>query len=146
MKITVRQDENAAEIEITVTCPRMTAEIADILAQISLIGNTVTGTKDGETCFVPLSEILYFEAVEDRVFFYTDAAVYETVSRLYQLEEKLTDTPFARISKSTIANLRRMRSITSQPHSRLCATMANGERLIVSRQYMNSVKQKLGVK
>lgn len=146
MKITVRQDESAAEVEIIVACPRITNEIAEILAQISLIGNTVTGIKNGETCFVPLSEILYFESVDEKIFFYTDNAVYETASRLYQLEEKLADTPFARISKSTIANLRKMRSITSQPHSRLCAMMANGERLIVSRQYMNSIKEKLGVK
>ena len=146
MKITVRQDESAAEVEIIVACPRITNEIAEILAQISLIGNTVTGIKNGETCFVPLSEILYFESVDEKIFFYTDDAVYETASRLYQLEEKLADTPFARISKSTIANLRKMRSITPQPHSRLCAVMANGERLIVSRQYMNSIKEKLGVK
>ncbi len=146
MKICVRQDDSAHEVEITVTCPRITEEIVSILAQISLIGNTVTGRKNGETCFVPLSDILYFEAVDDKIFFYTDGAVYETVSRLYQLEEKLADTPFARISKSTIANLKKMRSVTPQPHSRLCATMANGERLIVSRLYMNTIKEKLGVK
>lgn len=146
MKITVRQDESAAEVEIIVACPRITNEIAEILAQISLIGNTVTGTKDGETCFIPLAEILYFESVDEKIFFYTDNAVYETASRLYQLEEKLADTPFARISKSTIANLRKMRSITPQPHSRLCAAMVNGERLIVSRQYMNTIKEKLGVR
>ena len=65
---------------------------------------------------------------------------------MYQLEEKLVNTPFVRISKSLIANLKKIYSIKSEKNSRMCITLSNGEKLIVSRQYLNDIKEKLGVK
>lgn len=145
MKITVTQDPNVTEPEITIICRSMDSELAQAIAYLSLIGNTVTGNKDGETFFIQLSEILYFETVERKVFFYTADASYETNTKLYQLEEKLADTSFARISKSFIANLKKIRSLKSEGNSKLCATLVNGERLIVSRAYFYDIKRKLGV-
>ena len=146
MKITIQQDENVAEAEITVVCRRLDSKLEEILSYISLIDNTVTGTKNGETFFIPLSEILYFETVDRKVFFYTADSIYETVTKIYQLEEKLENTPFARISKTSVANLKKIRSIKPEANSRLCATLVNGEKVIVSRQYLSVIKQKLGVK
>lgn len=145
MKITIKQDENIAEAEITVVCRRLDSKLEEILSYISLIDNTVTGTKNGETFFIPLSEILYFETVDRKVFFYTADNIYETVTKIYQLEEKLENTPFARISKTSVANLKKIRSIKPEANSRLCATLVNGEKVIVSRQYLSVIKQKLGV-
>ncbi len=145
MKIIIRQDESVTETEITVTCRRIDAQIEEILATVSLIDNTITGRRGDETCFLPLGEILYFESVENKVFFYTDGGVYEMSAKLYQLEERLRTTKFARISKSTIANLNKFRSIKPEKNSRLIATLTNGERLIVSRQYIAEIKEKLGV-
>ncbi|MBQ4599567.1 MAG: LytTR family transcriptional regulator DNA-binding domain-containing protein [Clostridia bacterium] len=93
-----------------------------------------------------MSEILYFETVDRKVFFYTADSIYETVTKIYQLEEKLENTPFARISKTSVANLKKIRSIKPEANSRLCATLVSGEKLIVSRQYLSVIKQKLGVK
>jgi len=95
---------------------------------------------------VPLRDVLYFETVDGKTFFYTENATFETAARLYQLEEKLAGTSFARISKSTIANLKKLRCIKAEKYSRLCATLVTGEKLMVSRQYMDGIKQKLGVK
>ncbi len=145
LKIIIKQDDSAAETEITVVCRRIDAQIEEILATISLIDNTVTGRRGDETCFIPLKEILYFESVENKVFFYTDGETYEMSAKLYQLEEKLQNSKFARISKSTIANLNKFRSIKQEKNSRLIATLVNGERLMVSRQYIGEIKSKLGV-
>ena len=146
MKITIQQNHAVTEPEITVVCSKLDSRLEEILSYISLIDNTVTGAKDGETFFIPLSEILYFETVDRKVFFYTADGIYETVTKIYQLEEKLENTPFARISKTSIANLKKVRSIKPAENSRLCATLVNGERVIVSRQYLSVIKQKLGVK
>ena len=145
MKITIRQDENVNETEITVVCRQIDAEIEQILAAVSLIGNTVAGVRGEETCFIPLKDILYFESVENRVFFYTDGETYETSVKLYQFEEKLQNSKFARISKSTIANLNKFHSIKPEKNSRLTAILMNGEKLVVSRQYIGEIKRKLGV-
>ena len=145
MKIIIRQDDSADETEITVVCRQMDAEIEQILSAVSLIGNTVAGIRGDETCFIPLKDILYFESVENKVFLYTDGETYETTVKLYQLEEKLQNSKLARISKSVIANLNKFHSIRPEKNSRLIATLVNGERLMVSRQYIGEIKKKLGV-
>lgn len=83
--------------------------------------------------------------MDKRIFFYTEDGVFESSAKLYRLEEKLENTLFSRISKSVIANLRKVRSIKPEENSRLLATLSNGEKLIVSRQYVLDIKKKLGV-
>ena len=145
MKITIKQDQTITEPELTLVCNRMDGELKELISYVSLIGNTVTGVKDNETFFIPLGEVLYFETVDGRVFFYTADSIYETETKLYQLEERLVNTPFARISKTQIANLKKIKSIKPVEHRRLRATLVNGEKLIVSRQYLLVIKEKLGV-
>ena len=145
MKIVIKQDDSVGETEITVVCRQIDAEIEQILSAVSLIGNTVAGVRGDETCFIPLKEILYFESVDNKVFFYTDGETYETTVKLYQLEEKLQNSKFARISKSVLANLNKFHSIKTEKNSRVTATLMNGEKLVVSRQYIGEIKKKLGV-
>lgn len=145
MKIEIIQNENIKETEIIIKTREMTDELSEIIACLSLIGNTVAGTKDSAVTFVPLREILYFESVDNKTFFYTKDEVYEVKSKLYELSEKLANTSFVRISKSTIANLKKLRSIKRAKGSRLEGELINGEKLLVSRQYVNEIKKKLGV-
>ena len=146
MKITVIRQPDAEETEVTITCRELTGDLNEIIAALSLIDNTVTGSAGEEIHFVPLRDVLYFETVDGKTFFYTADGTFETAARLYQLEEKLAGTSFARISKSVIANLKKLRCIRAEKYSRLCATLVNGEKLMVSRQYMDEIKHKLGVK
>ncbi len=145
MKITIKQDATVTDTEIVISCRALTAELAEAIASLSLSESTVTGSRDGEIFFVPLGEIFYFEVVDGRVFFYDAHHMYETASPLYKLEEKTVGTSFARISKSCIVNLRRVRSIKRECNSRLCATLTNGDRLMVSRQYLPVIRERLGV-
>ena len=98
-----------------------------------------------ETFFIPLNDILYFEAVDSKIFFYTSGKMYESALKLYKIEETTKNMSFARISKTTIANLRKMTSIKKAENARLIATMISGEKLVVSRQYVSEIKRKLGV-
>ena len=131
-----------AVVSVTVPLDRLDS----LLAVLSLAGETVAGkTADGETVFVPLSSVYYFETVDDRLFFCTERETYECPARLKQMEEELRDLPFARVSKTAVVNLERLASIRPEKNSRLTATLTNGERLTVNRQYVRSVKEKLGV-
>lgn len=67
------------------------------------------------------------------------------MSKMYAIEERLADTYFARVAKSFIVNLKKVRSIKAERASRMCLTLQNGEKLIVSRQYLGTIKEKLGV-
>ena len=50
-----------------------------------------------------------------------------------------------RISKSTVINLNRIKSIRPDFGGKILATMENGEKVSVSRQYANEFKTKLGI-
>ena len=145
MKITIHEDPNISDTEISIVCPEMTEELRDMIANLALIGYTIAGKKEGETFFVPLKDIFYFESVDGSIFFYTEEDTYEAATRLYKIEEWVQNLKFARISKTAIVNLRKMQSIKQAEHSRLVATLINGEKLVVSRQYVPEIKKKLGV-
>ncbi len=145
MKIHIKQDPSVDETEITVLCRTLNRELQELISYIGLADNTIVGMTGEETFFIPLTDILYFESVDRKVFFYTSDGEFETRTTLAQLEEKLALTPFARISKSSIVNLRKVRSIKREENSRLLATLANGERIMVSRQYIREIQRKLGI-
>jgi DNA-binding LytR/AlgR family response regulator len=145
LKITIHEDPNISDTEISIVCPQMTEELRDMIANLGLIGYTVAGKKEGETFFVSLKDIFYFESVDGSIFFYTKEDTYEAAVRLYKIEEWVQNLKFARISKTVIVNLRKMQSIKQAEHSRLVATLINGEKLVVSRQYVPEIKKKLGV-
>ena len=77
---------------------------------------------------------------------YTAHDVYETPLKLYEIEECLADTGFFRISKSQIINILRITSLCPDFGGRIEVMMENGEKLIVSRQYSKSLKERLGLK
>ena len=145
MKITIHEDPNISDTEISIVCPQMTEELRDMIANLGLIGYTVAGKKEGETFFISLKDIFYFESVDGSIFFYTEEDTYEAAARLYKIEEWVQNLKFARISKTVIVNLNKMKSIKQAEHSRLVATLINGEKIVVSRQYVPEIKKKLGV-
>ncbi|MBR5089888.1 MAG: LytTR family transcriptional regulator DNA-binding domain-containing protein, partial [Ruminiclostridium sp.] len=70
----------------------------------------------------------------------------ETKMKLYEMEERLCGSGFLRISKSCLVRLRFIRSIKAELDRRLRLTLENGEQMIVSRQYADELKRRLGVK
>jgi two-component system response regulator LytT len=145
MKINIKQDNNIAETEVTIVCKQINSELETVISSLSLIDNTVAGKCGAETFFLSLSDVLYFETIDNKTFFYSKDKIYETSMKIYQLEDKLTKTLFVRISKSTILNIKKVKSIKPEENSRLMATLLNGEKVLVSRQYMQNIKNKLGV-
>ena len=145
MKITIDKNEAYREPEVLIKCAEANGEIQEIISCVSVIGKNLAGEIDGETFFIPLGEIFYFESVEGSIFFYTDKQVYKCQARLYNLEEGLSDTYFVRVSKTSIVNLRKLKSIQREKNARLLGTLANGEKIIISRGYVNDIRRKLGV-
>ena len=145
MKVTIIEDPNIKETEVSVFCSKITKEIDEIVYKISAVGFTVAGKKGEEVFLIPIKEIFYFESVEGNVFLYTKNEMYEATDKLYKIEESLKNVQFSRISKTVIANLDKMLSIKKAENSRLIATLVNQEKLVVSRQYVSKIKKKLGV-
>ena len=90
-------------------------------------------------------EVFYFESVEQKVFAYCRTEVYQTKNRLYELQDELSGLNFIRVSKSVILNLDKIKSLIPAFGGRYEALLKNGEKVIISRQYVNDLKEKLGV-
>lgn len=145
MKINIVKADGIRETEISVYYSELDSETLEVISYLNRMSKKIAGTLDGETVFIPLYDMLYFEAVDGRVFGYTEEKCYQISEKLYRLEESLGEDMFVRISKSTIVNLARLQKIKPEKNSRLLATLENGERLVVSRQYIGKIREKLEV-
>ena len=146
MKITIDERPEASGIEVAIVCRRTDQQVLDIVARLRMFDRKVTGSANGGTHVVSAEDVLYVESVDKRTFFYTADGVYETPLRLYEMEERLEGCDFLRVAKGCVVNFRRIASLRPDLNGRIIATMDNGERVVISRQYAPDVKRKLGLK
>ena len=145
MKITIDIDENIQETEIKISCNQLTYEVENLIATLRILNQQLLVSKENENILLDVNEISYIEAVDRKTFVYTEEDVYESKLKLYEMEEKLCQSGFIRISKSSLVRLRYIKSIKNDVERKLRLTMKNGEQIIVSRQYAEEIKKRLGV-
>jgi len=145
MKITIQDRSDGEEDEIIVRCRRLDDRMLKMIYALKEGQEKLTALREGK--FVQLSpgDIYYFEAVDNKVFVYLEKDVYECKFKLYELERRFMETDFFRATKSTIVNLSRVKSFSPAFNGRFELLMKNGEKLIVSRQYVPDLKAKLGL-
>lgn len=145
MKVTIDKNELYLDPEIIVKCKEIDALLQDIISYIGIADKKMIGEVEKELFFIPLNNILYFESVDKTVYIYTDKQVYRSSAKLYVLEEQLADTYFARVSKTTILNLKKLNSVRSAKNAKLEGLLINKEKILISRQYVAEIKKRLGV-
>ena len=145
MKVTVEERPDLDQIEVIVRCKRMDAQTARLIELLRLSDARLTGEKDGETCILDGTEVLYIDTVDRGTFLYTADGVYQTRLRLYELEEQLAPRDFVRVSKSAIVNFDQVKSLRPDLGGRLRLTLSNGEVVVANRQYVPAIKKKLGL-
>ncbi len=146
MQIHIKVDSQVEETTIQVNCNRLTPEIEKLLATLRMLDKQLLVKRDEETHILDVGKIIYMEAIDRKTFVYTISDIYESPLRLYELEEQLEDYGFYRVSKSCILQLRNIQSLKADFDRRIRVTMENGEQLMVSRQYADELKKKLGVR
>lgn len=146
MKIEINIDERIEDTHIMISCKTLTPEIEKVLAAIRMLDKQLVVTKGEETILLDVYQVVYIEAVDRKTFVYTRQDVYETTFRLYELEQQLEDCGFFRASKSCIIQLKFVKSLKTDLNRRIRVTLENGEQIIVSRQYAELLKERLGVK
>ena len=146
MKITINIDEAVNDTEIQISCRQLTPEIEKILATLRILNQQVMVLKGDETHILDVSKIIYIEAMERKTFVYTQDDFYESKLKLYEMEERLVECGFFRVSKSCLVHLRYIKSLKNDIDRKLRLTLESGEQIMVSRQYADEIKRKLGVK
>lgn len=145
MNVTITENPQLADIEVTVACPRIDERVQRIVAGLSAYDRKLTGEHNGATYRLVIDDVCYAETVDGRTFLYTKDAVYQTPLRLYELEDKLTGTEFVRASKQLLVNFDHVTAIRPALNARLQLLLDNDESVIVSRQYAPAIKSKLGL-
>ena len=145
MKITILDKAPEEEDEIIIKCENLDDDIRLLIERIKNHRQKISFQKDSKIVFSELSEILYFESVDDKVFAYSADDVLETKSKLYQLEEDFLPQNFLRVNKAVIMNLDKVESLSPAFGGRFEAVLKNGYKVIISRNYVPLLKKKLGL-
>ena len=144
MKIRVEYGD-FAEAELILRCRELDNECLAILAMLRERDARVIAFMDGQTHMLEPRDICYAESVDGKTFLYTTTLVLESGQSLSALQERHEGGGLIRIGKSQLVNLRHVAALKSLPNSRIEMTLKNGERLIASRHYVQSLKEKLGL-
>ncbi len=146
MKINIDVDSKYPDIGVDIHVPSLTPEVEKIISLMRMMDMQIAVKKGDETVLLDVGEILYIEAVERNTFIYTEKETYESSLKLYEFEQQLSEKDFIRISKQSILNLRKVKSLRSDINRKIRVTLLNDEQIIVSRMYSDELRKRLGVK
>jgi DNA-binding LytR/AlgR family response regulator len=146
MKINLDIDGKYDDIEVIIRAPHLNNDIERMVAMMRMIDMQIAVRKDNETFLLDTDKILYVEAVERKTFVYTNTDTYESELKLYELEQELIERDFLRISKQSIVNLRKIKSLKTDVNRKIRITLQNGEQIVVSRMYSDELRRKLGLR
>ena len=144
MRIVIEQPQDGEEDLVIFRCRNISSEFFAQPRTISPQDNMMIAYIGSEIHRVNYDDIFYFETVDNKSFIYCLNEVYEAKQKLYEIEA-LDVEDFLRISKSTIVNLSKIKTLTPSMSGRLDASLHNGETVVISRQYVSALKKKLGV-
>lgn len=145
MIITKRIDSTITDSSIDI-CAKSKEDLKEVLEALQNLDNTINGIQEKKHFQIRVKDILYFESVDKKTFAYTHNEVYEITMWLYELEKTLSRS-FFRCSKSVIVNLSKVQSFSPSFNSKIIVSLINGEKVSVSRKYVNLLKLKFkGVK
>lgn len=146
MKINLDIDGKYDDTEVIIRAPHLNNDIERIVAMMRMIDMQIAVRRDNETYLLETDKILYVEAVDRKTFVYTNADTYESELKLYELEQQLIERDFLRISKQSLVNLRKIKSLKTDVNRKIRITLQNGEQIVVSRMYSDELRRKLGLR
>lgn len=101
--------------------------------------------QDGRMFFVKTTEIDWIEADRNYVRLHSGKVAHTIRERISHLEETLDPRLFARIHRSTIVNLNRVREMQQWFSGDYVVILEDGTRLRLSRHYRDRVEKQVGV-
>lgn len=145
MRIIIEPPQPNDEDVVIVRCASPDQRLISMLLTFQNAKTELTGYLDDRIVRLNYQDVFYFEANENRVFAYCSSEVYEVRYKLYELENLFAPWDFVRCSKSLIVNMEKIESLAPMFSGKLEAHLNNGERIVISRQYVHSLKEKLGI-
>ncbi len=146
MRFLVEQITPDREESVTVQCHDVSADWVENVRESAMEQRTVCGYKSGDLYRIKLSDIYWFEVVDNSSFIYTKNDMYESREKLYEFESLCARSSLFRCSKSMIVNADKIDYIRPSFSGRFEAVLSNGEKIIVSRKYVSELKTLFGIR
>ncbi|MHB8128208.1 MAG: LytTR family DNA-binding domain-containing protein [Mobilitalea sp.] len=145
MKIIIEESNPGEEDQIIIRCRDINENLLKVISDLKMGQKKFAGIMEGNITMIEPTQVYYFEGVDNKVFLYCKQNVYETKLKLYEIEDEYKNTNYIRASKSVILNVTKIRSISAAYSGRFEALLLNGEKVMISRQYVPELKKKLGI-
>jgi DNA-binding LytR/AlgR family response regulator len=145
IKITIENIPIGSEPEIIVRCNETDESLLQLIHSFNSSSKKLIGVMNQHVHIIQPKDVYYFESIENKVFIYGKEKVYESRLKLYEIESVYGSGGFFRSSKSTILNIAKIESVAPMFYGKFEALLSNGEKVVVSRQYVPVLKQKLGL-
>ena len=146
MRVKIEIDTGLEEPEVVIRCAGLDDAIVNLQSYITEHGGgkQCMPLYKGETAYyVPVENIYFFETEGKVIRAHTADDIFETPFKLYELEEQLP-SGYMRISKSTIANLDYIYSITRNlTASSVVEFLGSKKKVLVSRGYYKALVERL---
>ena len=146
MQIEVKIDSKCHEPRVIVFADKMTDEVSEIVRRLSedTMG-CVVGFSAERAILLDQNDIIRIYAADGKVYAVTADGEYRLRMRLYELEARLDEKRFVRISNSEIVNLKKTREFDLSLTGTIRVALSDGTFSYVSRRYVSKIKQVLGV-
>lgn len=144
MEVEIRIEPGRREPKVVILAGEESGELrrlADSLSALSI--GPVPASRGEEKLLLPQGDFLRFYADGKGVSGQTAEEIYAVSLRLYELEERLDQTRFVRISNSEIINLDRVTAVDLSLAGTICMTLDGTVKAYVSRRYVKKIKDTL---
>ncbi|MBU5593341.1 LytTR family transcriptional regulator [Clostridium sp. MSJ-4] len=146
MQIEVSIDQSCKEPKIIILTDKITDEINEIIKRLSEINpDSMTALSEKGVEILEYKDVIRFYSENKKVFVETLKGKYIVRSRLYELEEKLDNKRFVRISNSEIVNIKKIRSMDTSITGTICVVLQGDIKTYSSRRYVRKIKQLFGI-
>lgn len=143
MKLRIVIDPNRDE-EIVINAHEKSHLVCEIEELVKNHSVDLIGYTENETVKLDLNDVYCFYTEDNKVFALMENEKYRLKSRLYQLEENLSDN-FVKINQSCIANIKKIDRFKATVGGSLTVVFKNGYVDFVSRRNLKNVKERLGL-
>lgn len=146
MQVEIKIDDAYIDPKVIILTASMTERVNSLVKRLSEdFPQVITGIKDDKVEILEQSELIRIYAESGRIIAVTDNGEYILRSRLYELEERLDNTCFVRISNSEIINLKKVDNFDLSFSGTICVKLMGEIVTYVSRRYVSKIKKILGV-
>ena len=143
MKLIKTKEENIEENYLELHYDKMDEETNAVLERLRGTLRYIDGTCDEKKVTVAITDIYYIDTVDRKTFAYTKDMCVEIKEALRDFIEDYADVGFARISKSSVVNIYKIKKLQGDLNMRVIIFLKNDEKLIMNRSYKREFYERL---